>query len=96
MKYSMKVFYINSKLLAYQEPFSNYFRVFFSIRQQRVFLNGQKSNLAPILTGDPQGSVLISLLFFTFINDLPAKLELLVDDASLFSTIYDPLRLKSY
>lgn len=36
------------------------------------------------------------LLFFTFINDLPAKLQslvkLLVDDTSLFSTIYDPLQ----
>ena len=36
------------------------------------------------------------LLFFTFINDLPAKLQslvkLLVDDTSLFSTIYAPLQ----
>ena len=70
------------------------FRSFLNDRHQRVVLNGELSDWAPILAGVPQGSLLGPLLFLIYINDLPDNLnsliELFADDTSLFSTAYDP------
>ena len=72
----------------------NLSRSFLNDRYQRVFTNGQHSDWAPILAGVPQGSILRSLPFLIYINDLPDNLnslvKLLVDDTSLFSTVHDP------
>ena len=70
------------------------FQSFLSNRQQRVVLNGQLSNWAPVLAGIRQGSILGPLLFLIYMNDLPDDLEsqskLFADDTSLFSTVHDP------
>ena len=58
-------------------------------RKQYVFYNGETSDLKHISCGVPQGSVLGSLLFLLYINDLPnisAKLKcfLFADDTNIY------------
>ena len=69
------------------------FHSYLNNRQQRVVLNGQCSKWAPILAGVPQGSMLGTLLFLIYINDLPenrkSSAKLFADDTSLFSTVYN-------
>ena len=66
---------------------------FLNDRKQRVVLNGQHQKWANIEAGVAQGSILGSLLFLTYINDLPDNLisnsKLFADDTSLFSVIND-------
>ena len=72
----------------------NLFRSFLNDRYQRVVINGQHSDWAPILAKVPQSSIIGPLLFPIYINDLPGNLNSLVeffaDDTSLFSTVHDP------
>ena len=67
---------------------------FLSNRFKRVVLNGQCSSWLSVLAGVPLGSILGPLLFLIYINDLPENLQstenLLADDTSLFSTVYEP------
>ena len=71
----------------------NLLRDFLSGRVQRVILNGKNSIWKLIKVGVPQGSILGSLLFLIFINDLPTSLEtvpkIFADDTSLFSLVLD-------
>ena len=57
-------------------------------RNQRVVLNGLNSSWKKILAGVPLGSVLRSLLFLIFVNDLPHDIysvsRIFADDTSLF------------
>ena len=68
-------------------------RDFLSERRQRVVLNVQASTWTNITPGVPQGSILGSLLFLIYINDLSEGLstnaKLFADDTSLFSVIHD-------
>ena len=69
------------------------FQTFLNDKQQRVVLDGQHSNWAPVLADFLQGLILGPLLLLVYINDLIDNLEspvkLFADDISLFSTVSD-------
>ena len=60
-------------------------------RTQKVVLDGVCSDPDPVLCGVPPGSVLGSILFLIFINDLPdninSTVSLFVDDCVLYRNI---------
>ena len=62
-------------------------------RQQRVVVNGFKSDWAPVVSGVPQGTVLGPLLFSLHINDITADIEseirLFADDCVCYREIKD-------
>ena len=76
------------KRLGICEKYYELIHSFLNDRHQRVVLNGQRSNWSKIKAGIPQGSILRSLLFLAYINDLREVLttnaKLFADDTSLF------------
>ena len=48
---------------------------FLCFRQQRVVINGVKSDLAPLFSGVPHGTVRGPLLFSLYINDISSDIE---------------------
>ena len=66
-----------------------------SERSQKVVLDGQASDPVPVLSGVPQGSVLGSVLFLIFINNLPenvrSSVRLFADDCVLYRNIESPM-----
>ena len=76
------------------DPF-NLLEYYLSDRFQRVVLNGQTSSWRPILAGASQGSILGSLLFLVYLNNLPNELKcnanLFADETPLFTIVKDKL-----
>ena len=66
---------------------------FLCLRQQRVVVNGVKSDWAPVLLGVPQGIVLGLLLFSLYINgissDIESEIRLFADDCVCYREIKD-------
>ena len=64
---------------------------FLCFRQQRVLVNGFKSDMAPVVSGVPQGTALRPLLFSLYINDISAgtesEIRLFADDCVCYREI---------
>ena len=66
-----------------------WFQSYLSFRYQRVRINSSLSDLLPVSTGVPQGSILGPLLFSVYVNDLPLSLkkcevDSYVDDTKMY------------
>ena len=76
----------------FRGPIYNIMVDYLSNRSQYVFVNGNRSDVAEIVTGNPQGSVLGPFLFLVYINDFPQifqndnKIALFADDTSILKT----------
>ena len=84
------------KNLGCSERLLKWFSSYLSDRRQRVVINGQASGWTYIKEGVPQGSILGSLLFLIYINDivneLHASARLFADDTSLYIIVDTPAR----
>ena len=59
-------------LMGITSPLWLFFKDYLSNRQHCVEIDGCRSNLLPVCSGVPQGSVVDLLLFLIFVNDIPS------------------------
>ena len=84
---------IISKLKAYgiEGELLSLLKNYLENREQRVVLIGQISERGKLKSGDPEGSVLLSLLFLIYMHDLPDEMnslcKIFADDTSPFSKV---------
>ena len=87
--YKLKTIGISCPLLAW-------FNDYLDNRRQRVVLPGAVSGWTSLKAGAPQGSILGSLLFLVYINDIVedihSTIRLFADDTGLYIIVEDPLR----
>ena len=77
----------------------SWFESYLNNRKQYVYLNDESSDLKKISCGVPQGSVLGSLLFLLYINDLPNISKILdfylfADDTNIYFEDVSLIRLE--
>ena len=69
----------------------NWIEAFLADRTQQVLVEGATSDSIPVISGVPQGTVLVPILFLLFINDLPdcvqSRTRLFADDCILYRQI---------
>ena len=72
-------------------PTLKWIQAFLSDQTQAVVLENEKSNIVPVTSGVPQGSVLGPILFLIYINDLPdstkSRLLLFADDTTIYLAV---------
>ena len=82
------------KRLGISQSIVNWFQTYLHNRYQQAVLEGYTSSWLPICTGVPQGSILRSLLFLIYTNDIVNYIKtdicLFADDTSLLSVSDDP------
>ena len=69
----------------------SWIKALLSDRSQQVIIDGATSEKAQVVSGVPQGTVLVTVLFLIFINDLPecltSRTRLFADDAIVYRKI---------
>ena len=80
---------------------NDWFKSYLSDRKQFVSINGHDSNLASVLHGAPQGSVLGPLLYLIYVNDLNqaikfCKVHHFADDTNLLHFGKSTTKLNKY
>ena len=80
------------KKFGIDDPLLAWFYSYLTGRRQRVVINGTFSNWTGVGSGVPQGSLLGSILFLLFVNDMPnvinsATLAMFADDSRCYRII---------